>query len=293
MIDFLKYRGLCAILSLALVGSFVVGYAWRGGFAYSVDFTGGSQIKLRFDQPTTSEALRDALMQSSIRHWEGIQIVEFSPTEFRVRVKNKEADMQAMAASLQESIAQKLPDNKSEILSLDSVGSSVGEELTRNSMYAILLGLLIMLLYIAVRFQFAYGMGALISLAHDAIAIGAFFALTGREVSIDVIAAILAILGYSVNDTIVIFARIRENIGRMPGKSLYDIVNISINQTLRRTILTSSATALVVLALLILGGEALRDLSIALLLGIVYGTYSSIYIASPVMMFFSRNKKVA
>jgi preprotein translocase subunit SecF len=147
-----------------------------------------------------------------------------------------------------------------------------------------------MLAYITIRFKFAYAMGAVLALAHDALVIGAVFIVLGKEISIDVIAAILAILGYSVNDTIVIFARIRENLGIMPTKSLTDIVNISLNQTLRRTILTSVATLLVVLALFVLGGDALRDFSMALLLGIVFGTYSSIYIASPVMMFFTKQQ---
>lgn len=291
MIDFLKYRYICYLMSATLIVALIGGYWYRGGFSYSVDFTGGTQLKVRFEKPTTADTIRDALAHSEGYKWEGVQVVEFSSTEFRIRVKNVERDMQALAANLLSAVNEKIPDNKAEILSIDSVGSSVGETLKWNSIYAILWGLLAMLVYIGIRFKFAYAAGAVVAVAHDALVIGAVFAVFGLEVSIDVIAAILAVLGYSVNDTIVIFARIRENIGKLPNKSLYDIVNISINQTLRRTILTSFATMLVVLALFFLGGDALRDFSLALLLGVIYGTYSSIYIASPIMMLFSKQQQ--
>ncbi len=148
-----------------------------------------------------------------------------------------------------------------------------------------MLGLILMLMYIAWRFwSFAYASGAIVALFHDAIVILLFFLLFDKEISMNVIGAIMAVLGYSVNDTIVIFSRIRENLKSMRGVSTDQVVNISLNQTLRRTILTSASTGLVVMALILLGGEALRDLSLALFIGIVFGTYSSIYIASPVML---------
>lgn len=288
MIDFLKYRYVCAVFSAILIATFVGGFIYRGGFSYSVDFTGGTQLKVRFDKPVSADALRDALSKGSARDWKGIQVVEFSPTEFRVRVKNVDADMQALAQHLLEDIAKADVGNHVEMQSIDSVGAAVGEALKKKSIYAIFWGLLAMLAYITIRFKFAYAMGAVLALAHDALVIGAVFIILGKEISIDVIAAILAILGYSVNDTIVIFARIRENLGIMPTKPLTEVVNTSLNQTLRRTILTSAATLLVVLALFVLGGDALRDFSLALLLGIIFGTYSSIYIASPIMMFFTK-----
>ena len=149
-----------------------------------------------------------------------------------------------------------------------------------------------MLLYTGWRFWSpAYGIGVLVSLFHDAFVILAFFMLFNYEISANVVAAILAILGYSINDTIVIFSRIRENIKKLPNVSMDDIVNLSINETLRRTLLTSIATAFVVLSLLIFGGNALRGLSIALLIGIIFGTYSSIAIASPVMLLLYGEKR--
>ncbi len=148
-----------------------------------------------------------------------------------------------------------------------------------------------MLLYVAIRFRFAFSVGAVFALFHDALVIAAFFLLTNREISIDVIGAILMTLGYSVNDTIVIFSRIRENMGKMGNKPIKEIVNLSISQTLRRTVLTSLSTALVVGSLIVFGGEMLRGLSIALLLGIIFGTYSSIFIASPVMLMINKGYK--
>jgi len=143
----------------------------------------------------------------------------------------------------------------------------------------------------SIRFQFAFAVGAVIALLHDAVAVLAVFLFFNREISIDVIGAILAMLGYSVNDTIVIFSRIRENMKNVRDVSIYDIINLSINQTLSRTILTSLATALTVASLLIFGGEALKDLALSLLIGIIVGTYSSIYIASAVMMLLHKDGK--
>ena len=149
-----------------------------------------------------------------------------------------------------------------------------------------------MLLFIAFRFwSFAYGMGALISLFHDAIVILTVFLLLDKEISINIIGAIMTILGYSINDTIVIFARIRQNVKKLHNKSMDEIVNISINETLRRTLLLTTATLLVVISLFLFGGEVLKDFSLALLVGMVFGTYSSIYIANPVMLFLIKERK--
>ncbi len=196
---------------------------------------------------------------------------------------------ESMRTALQESLSDK---NAVTILSTDSVGSAVGSDTWLKSFRAIALGLVAMLLYIWFRFwSLSYGMGAVIALFHDAIVILFVFLLLDKEISINVIAAILAILGYSINDTIVIFNRIRDNIKAMHNVPITQIVNVSINQTLRRTILTSFSTALVVVSLFVLGGETLRDLSLALLVGIVFGTYSSIYIASPIMLLLYKEAK--
>ncbi len=153
-----------------------------------------------------------------------------------------------------------------------------------------IVSLFLLLLYVTFSFQFAFAVGAIVGIVHDALIVLTFFILLDKEISIDVIGALLAVLGYSINDTIIIYSRIRQNLKKEKGQSLYNIVNLSLNQTLRRTVLTSGATALVVLSLFVFGGTTIRDMSFALLLGIVFGTLSSIYIASPVMMLFSKDK---
>lgn len=294
MIDFVRYRGLMAVYSLCVMLSFV-GFAiykksTRGYiFNYSIDFTGGTQVLLKSDKPVSVSAIRDALNQEG---WQGAVIRDFTPQETLIRVKEFSNDVQGLAGRIRTVVQQALPNTEVTILQSEAVGAGVGETLQWKSIYAVLIALIAMLAYIAFRFwSLAFAVGAVVALFHDAIVMLATFLFLDREISINVIGAILAVLGYSINDTIVIFAQIRQNLKEMGRASLREIVNVSINQTLRRTILTSFATALTVVAMFFLGGEALRDFSLALLVGIVFGTYSSIYIASPVMMLLYRKEK--
>jgi len=288
MIDFLKYKYVSAFFSAALVVLMVAGYFYRGGFNYSVDFTGGTQVMLKFANHVEAESIKTILKDQGYKNPD---IRELEKNELLVRVQDFSGDVTGVGENIKTSIQQKMPDNNISILRADSVGAGVGSTLRTDSLKAILIGLLLMLLYIAIRFKFAFAVGAVVALFHDALVILAFFLLTNKEISIDVIGAILTILGYSVNDTIVIFNQIRQNIKKLKGMPMQKIVNISINQTLRRTILTSVATSLVVVSLIIFGGPTLSSLSVALLLGIVFGTYSSIYIASPVMLLLYKGEK--
>lgn len=282
MINFLKYSTTSIVASLLFIAAGVGGYIHFGGFRYSVDFTGGTQVLLKLDQGFGSEKIKEALTASG---WDDAVIREFGKGEVAVRVKEFQNDSQGLSLRIKEGLEKKLPAKNIEILEANAVGPGVGTALRWNSILAVLLGLFLMLLYIAFRFwSFSYGMGAVIAIFHDALAILALFAITQREISPNVICAILATLGYSINDTIVIFAKVRENFVKMRGESAEKIVNTSLNQTLRRTLLTSLSTGLVVGALFVFGGETLRNLSLALLVGIVVGTYSSVYIASPIML---------
>ena len=217
----------------------------------------------------------------------------FHQTEHLIRVKKEAKDIAKESEAISKALIDGLgSDYTIKVLQTDSVGMATGSTLRTKSLYAIIVSLLLMLLYIALRFwSFAYAMGAIVSLFHDAIAILALFLLFDKEISMNVIGAILAVLGYSINDTIVIFARIRENVKKMPKASMYDIINLSITETLSRTILTTFATTLVVIALFIFGGETLRDLSLALLVGIVFGIYSTIFIATPVLYMLYKEPK--
>jgi preprotein translocase subunit SecF len=209
-----------------------------------------------------------------------------------VRVKETDKDIKDLAEDMRQNLQQSLSDNKVEILQSEVVGAGVGAVLRWKSIRAVAISLVLMLFYIAWRFwSFAYAIGAVIALLHDALVMLAVFLFLDREISINVIGAILAVLGYSINDTIVIFSKIRENAAKMRNIPMYDVVNISLNETLRRTLLTSISTALTVGAMFVLGGEALRDFSLALLVGIFFGTYSSIYMASPIMLFFNKETR--
>jgi len=296
MIDFLKYRPYAYVFSFLIIGMFFAGAFYKRVttgqvFTYSVDFTGGTQILLSMQQPLSGESAARDLAASGI---ENVVTRDFSATEFLIRLKSFESDSKGLAIRVKDIIEKAHPGNEATIKQVDSVGDGVGKALSRDSIHAVLIALLIMLLFIWFRFRlFSFAIGNVISLAHDVIVILSFVMFFNYEISVLVIAAIIFILGYSINDTIVIFARIRENITKLKGKKIEDIVNISLNETLRRTILSSFATSLVVGALVIFGGEVLRTLALSLLVGMVFGTYSSIYIASPAMLLFYKRDEEA
>lgn len=291
MINFVRYQGriaLASFLMFAAFGAFAFyKYSTEGHvFTYSIDFTGGTQVLLKFDQKTSPLELQNVL---EAHGWAGATTRGFSDTEVMVRVKEFTSDSKGLADRMKAAINEDMPGREITVLESMAVGPGVMGDLRSKSIYAVLICLLILLIYSALRFwSLGFALGAVIALLHDAIVMLMVLAILNREVSINVIAAIVAILGYSINDTIVIFARIRENIKAMPGVSLGDVVNISLNQTLRRTLLTSFATALTVVSMLVLGGQVLFDFALALLVGIIFGTYSSIYIASPIMMLVNK-----
>jgi len=280
MIDFLKYRWITTVISLSIIGGFFGTCIYRvqtgqEPLKFSVDFTGGTQVLFKFDRSVSVAELRSILDKTG---WASATMREFAAENtILVRVQAFENDTMGLAVRMKDAISKEIPDIAISILQSESVGQTIGASLRWRSVEAILLALLAMLIYIVLRFRsLGFALGAVIALFHDAIAILAIFMFFGLEISVNVIMAILAILGYSINDTIVIFTQIRKNLTQMRHASLYEIVNTSINQMFRRTLLTSLSTSLTVTALLILGGEVLRNLSIALLVGIIFGTYSSI-----------------
>lgn len=293
MINFLKYRKLTALTSLSLIVAFggVALYRkyTRGAvYSYSVDFTGGTQVLFAFDNAVDATFIKQIVTDNG---WSNASTREFGTNEILVRVSDFESDTIGFGERMHFAIQEALPGNKVTILQTESVGAGVGADLRGKSVRAMLVAMILMLMYIALRFwSFSFAAGAIIALIHDALVMLAIFLFLDREISINFIAALLTVIGYSINDTIVIFSQIREFMKKRKDVSLEVIVNDSLNYTLRRTMLTSISTGLPIIVMVFFGGEALQDFSLALLIGVVFGTYSSIYIASPIMMLLQPKK---
>lgn len=293
MISFVKYRSVCAVFSATLIVLFAAVAIYRiqtrgHAFNYSIDFTGGTQVLLRANQQINSDHIKTILAEHG---FSGVNARNFTETECQVRVKDFSDDPQGTAEKVLGVIKEAMPEKEVVLLQNEAVGPGVGEQLRWRFIYAVLIAFVVLLFYIAIRsMSIGFGAGAVVALLHDVFIMVAVFLFLDREITVNFITAILAVLGYSINDTIVIFSRIRKNMHELRNMSIEQIVDISLNQTLKRTLLTSISTGLCVLAMLIFGGEALRDLSIALLVGIVFGTYSSVYIASPIMMLLHKDK---
>ena len=284
-IDFMKIKKQGYIVSTLLVIVSLV-LIFTKGFNLGLDFTGGTAVQVKFvDKVSTAEirsALRLVNLQDSM-----IQAVGTEGDEYEIRVSLKKGKSSEIVAKIKKALKEKFGD-KFEIRKIDYIGAVVGEELRKASVYSIIAVMIAILIYVGFRFEPVFAIGAVVPLFHDAIITLGIFSLLGEEVNLAVIAAILTVLGYSLNDTIIIFDRIRENIKIRGKKNLLQLVNQSINENLSRTIITSGTTLFSVLALYLFGGESLKGFSLALLIGIVFGTYSSIYVASPIVVDLER-----
>jgi len=285
-IDFIGKRKIAMLVSAVMI-LISLGMLAGKGLNFGIDFTGGTLVEVKFAKAPSIADVRDAI---SPKGYGNAVIQEFgSPEEILIRVQNKENEK---SSDISTAILAGLNDTFTaaavEMRRVEFVGPQVGEELTRAGIMAVLIAMLAILLYVTVRFEFRFALGADAALLHDITIVLGLFAITGKEFTLPVIAALLTVIGYSLNDTIVVFDRIRENFeANRKRKTPEDeavVVNNSINQTLARTLMTSFTTLLVVFALFVLGGEVIHDFAFALIAGIGVGTYSSIYIASPVMM---------
>jgi len=285
-IDFIGKRKIALTIS-ALMILISLGALAVKGLNFGIDFTGGTLVEVKFDKAPSIADVRSAI---SPKGFGNAVIQQFgSPEEILIRVQNKEGEKSStISTAILDGLSEKFTADAIEMRRVEYVGPQVGDELTRAGIMAVLIAMLAILVYVTFRFEFRFALGADAALLHDITIVLGLFAITGKEFNLPVIAALLTVIGYSLNDTIVVFDRIRENFvanrkRKHPGNEI-DIVNGSINQTLARTLMTSFTTLLVVFALFILGGEVIHDFAFALISGIVVGTYSSIYIASPVML---------
>ncbi|MBS1262715.1 MAG: Protein translocase subunit SecF [Calditrichaeota bacterium] len=277
-----KRRGAFVISALVIL----VGIAFtviRGGPNYSIDFTGGLSLMLRFDTPVNEGAVRDAVYAMGYSDAEVKTITGRGQQDVLIRIpvtaEGEEANEQIQAG-----LQEQFPDNPIHVRSVESVGPKIGHELRNAAILAILASLFFIVIYISWRFKYRYAIAALAALAHDVLIVFGLFSILNLQLSLAVIAAFLTIVGYSLNDTIVVFDRIRENVKKLRAKKFFDQVNTSINETLSRTILTSGTTLIVVLVLYFFGGPVIHDFAFALLAGVLVGTYSSVFVASPVLV---------
>lgn len=286
--EFIGRRKPAFVASAAFLVLGIGAMAWSGLSTgkllnYGVDFTGGTLVQVRFDVPATDQDLRQALGGA-----EAPPITRFgADNEFVIRAPGQEeASIDETAAQIAARIGETYAEGDFEIVRRELVGPKIGAELQQKAMLAVLFSLVLTLIYIAVRFELRFGIASVAATAHDMLAVLGFLALFRVEISLPTVAAILTILGYSLNDTIVVFDRIRENLNKKGGRRQDPerLVNRSINETLPRTVLTSGTTLVVLLSLLVLGGVVNRDFATVLILGVLIGTYSSIFIASPALL---------
>jgi SecD/SecF fusion protein len=284
--DFIGKRKYALGLSLTIIISTWVLFFMNGSDNFGVDFKGGTVMTFNFDKQVDIDTISSKLKSAGFPTAKVSYASDLQGNKFlEVKVG---ADNEAAKPAL---VAIEKLDGNYNVLKNDSVGSQIGKELQRKGIKAIIWALIGIIVYVSFRFEFSFAVGAIVALAHDVlITIGIYCAL-GHELSMPIIAALLTIVGYSVNDTIVVFDRIREDLKFVKGKTYSEIANLSINQTLSRTLMTSLTTLLTVIMLLIFGGGAVLDFALALFIGIIVGTYSSIFVATPIVLFWHKDEK--
>lgn len=300
-IDFMKQMRVGFILSGVMIFIGLASLLLQGGPKLSIDFEGGTMIAVHFTKEMNVNDIRNSLSRVNV---EGVhydyskqEIKHFgSPASISVRLGSQEVEhgniAQAVIDHFYEAFPESVPeDTKDFILSIDKVGPKVGAELSGKVIMAIISALALILIYISARFEFKFALGAIAALAHDVLITLGIFSVLGLEISLPIIAAFLTIVGYSLNDTIVIFDRIRENIKTHRRDDYLTIINISINASLSRTIITSVTTFSVVLILWLFGGEVIHNFAFAMMVGVIVGTYSSMYIASPIVALLHTRQK--
>ena len=258
------------------------------GLNYGIDFKGGTLIELRTEKSIKASSIRDILSSMNLGD---VNVKKFGKDgDYLIKVEQKESNNNELIPE----IKKKLIDNLNaeiDFRRVENVGPKVSAELLESSIIAISLALAAMLFYIWIRFEWQFSVGSIIALFHDVIITLGIFSLLSLEINLSIIAAVLTIVGYSMNDTVVIYDRIRENLFKYTKISISDIANLSINETLARTIITSATTLLALVSIYTLGGEILRGFSFAMILGVIIGTYSSIFVASPILKFFKVSYK--
>jgi len=293
VIHFMKWRTPTTIFSVILIlvsiGSLVI-----NGMQFGMDFTGGTQIQVSYSEPQDLEEVRGIVRNIGFQNFEVVNFRTDQDVQIRIQETGSADIDQREAAQATDIVLEALRANTSaeiEVLGTGFIGSQVGEELREQGGLGMLVALIMIMIYIAIRFQFKFSVGAVAALAHDVIITLGFFSLFQIDFDLTVMAAVLAVIGYSLNDTIVVSDRIRENFRLLRKTEPEELINISITQTFSRTIITSLTTLLVLLALFIFGGDMIHGFATALIVGVLIGTYSSVYVAAEVLLYMHITKE--
>ncbi len=287
IILFIKYRFIAYAITISLMVIFSLQTYRNGGFNWGIDFVGGIKIAVKFEQGVDTAQIRNVLTQNKISAVIQ-QVGKDEDNEYLISTKlashaeNIEENTRELKAVIQNNF------QNVEILSIETVGPAIGNFLKKSAGKLIALSIIIMTLYLAFRFELKYSIGAMVALLHDVILSVLFCGFAGIEINIPIVAAILTIYGYSVNDTIITFDRVRENLQIKTRQTFIDVIDKSITQTISRTLLTALTTLFAVFALYMIGGEGINEFATVLLFGIIIGTYSSMYIASPFVLYWEK-----
>ena len=280
-IDFSSKFKSANILSLLIFITSVLFILFKG-LNYGIDFKGGTLIELRTDNKNINiSEIRSSLISMNLGD---VNVKKFGKeSDYLIKIEQKTESNNQLISEIKKTLINNL-NAEINFRRVENVGPKVSSELLKSGIIAISLSLAVMLFYIWIRFEWQFSLGAIIALFHDVIVTLGVFSLFSLEINLSIIAAVLTIVGYSMNDTVVIFDRVRENLKKYSDIKIFDLTNISINETLSRTIITSLTTLLALLSIYLFGGEILKGFSLAMILGVVFGTYSSIYIANPVLV---------
>jgi preprotein translocase subunit SecF len=286
--DFMRLRWVSATLSVLLL-VVAIGAMGFKGFNFALDFTGGTVTELRFAKPADVDGVRKRLDAAG---YPSAQVQTFGAgTDLLVRLQPKEGAATGQSHTADDVLrAASTPDNPAQILKSDYVGPQIGKELAQNGIYAMLFVIVGFLAYISFRFEWKFAVAAIIATLHDVVVVAGWFALSGHEFDLTVLAGVMSVMGYSINDTIVVFDRVRENFRGMRA-SPREILNASVNQTLSRTVITSFVAFLTVLALYLYGGGSLQGMAESQMMGIIIGTLSSIFVACPLLLWLGVSKQ--
>lgn len=285
--DFIDFRFRALAISGVMIAASLLSLALRGGPNYGIDFSGGIMVHLRFKQAVSAADVRGALTgtefaESTIQDYGG------AGKEFLVRLPMAATETKGLTDALTQKVEQKFGKDSFEVMRVELVGPRVGQDLRRRAILSVAFATLLMGAYIWVRFEFRFGVGAAIALLHDVIIVVGALSVLHYEVDLTVIAALLTVVGFSVHDTVIVCDRIRENMRKSRRDAMDVLINRSINETLSRTVLTTGTALFVVASLYVLGGTVIRGFAFTLLVGFLVGTYSSIYIASPIVLWMER-----